>query len=84
MTRTTILRNEFVEVVRTEDGISWYDLTDKYNGYCGFTQAKRGLEKATSYISGLASGVKSRVKMGEITKLLAQFNLKPHTYCSVD
>ena len=84
MVNKLLLRNEFVEVVQTEDGISWFDLADKYNGYCGFTQNKRGIDKAITYITGLAPKVQSRVKMGDITKLLAQFKLKPHTYCSVD
>ena len=80
----TILTNEFVKVVRTEEGISWFDLTDKWNGFSGFTQNTRNLPKAEAYLRGLAIGVKSRVKMGDITGCMASLNLKPHTYCAMD
>jgi hypothetical protein len=79
-----ILKNEFVQVIRTEDGLSWFDLTDKWNGYSGYTKAKRGIDRAEQYLSGLAPRTKSGIRMGDVTALFTQLNLKPHTYCSID
>lgn len=84
MERKTILLNEYVKVVRTDDGFSFYDLTDKCNGYSGYTKGKIGIEKTEKYIIGLAPVVKSKVKMGDIVGLMTTMNLKPHTYCAVD
>lgn len=60
------------------------DQPDWQNGYAGFTQNKRGLQKAEDYIKGLAPTVKSRVTMSDIVKLTTTLGLKPHTYCSID
>lgn len=80
----TILQNEFVTVIRTDDGLSFRDLTDHYNGYAGFTQAKRGLAKVEAFITALPTETRAKVRMGDVVKLCAQFKLKPHTYCSID
>ena len=80
----TLINNTFVRVERTEDGISFFDLTDKWNGTAGYTKGKRGLDRAAKYLAGLAPTVKSNVRMGDVTDFLAHMNLKPHTYCSMD
>ena len=81
-----IFQNEFVSVVKTGDGFSWYDLTDHYNGFTGFTQAKRGLAKGEEAIKALSTDkvLASGVKMGTITTIFSDLKLKPHTYCSVN
>jgi hypothetical protein len=79
-----LIANEFVRVVRTKDGINYYDLQDKWNGTSGYTKGKRGLDKATTYLASLPSNVKENVTMGEITSFLRAMNLKPRTYCSID
>ncbi len=84
MDHKTILLNEYVSVIRFNDSISWSDLTDKWNDYRGFTRNKRGLDKAQAYLEGLAPEVKKRVRMGDITGLMASMKLKPHTFCGMD
>ena len=66
--------------------INWYDLKDNYNDFKGFTRNKRNLYKASVFLKQLAQDerVKDDLTMGDITKLMDKFNLKPHTYCGMD
>ena len=82
----TILQNEFVSVSADESGINFYDLTDKWNDYKGFTRNKRGLKKATEFLKQIANDerLKDDVKMGDIVDILDKFKLRPHTYCGMD
>lgn len=86
-----IFKNELVEVERRDDKICWYDLTDHLNDFKGFTQNKRYLDKATELIGRIANGSrafenkkKEDVNMGDITHILQELKLKPHTYCGMD
>lgn len=84
METETLIRNERIHAFSTGDGISFVDLKDQYNDYRGFTRNTRGLPKAIAYIKGLAPAVKNTIGMGDMVKLLTEFNLKPHTYCGMD
>ena len=82
----TIFKNSNVRVAKTATGLSWFDLTDNYNDFKGFTQAKRGLDKAVATIEKLAQdeNLKEGVRMGTITEILDSLKMKPHTYCGMD
>jgi len=81
-----ILENEYVSVRRNESDISYYDKTDKYNDFKGFTRNIRGLDKATKFLQQVAQDerLKDDIKMGDITTILTNAKLRPHTYCGVD
>ena len=82
----TIFRNNKVRVIQTENGLVWYDLEDKYNDFTGYTQNVRGLKKATAFIIQLSKDerLKHDLKMGDVTKIMEKFKLKPHIYCGMD
>jgi hypothetical protein len=88
MNKEILLKNEHVSVVYDIPNlcIQWFDLKDVYNDFRGFTQNKRNLYKASVYIKQLAQDerLKDDIKMGDITKILSDFKLKPHTYCGMD
>jgi hypothetical protein len=66
--------------------IKWIDKRDKYNDFTGFTRNKRGLKKASAFIEHLATveDLKDNITMGDITRIMEKFSLKPHTYCAMD
>ena len=84
----TIFKNEFVSVVYDVPNlcINWFDLKDHYNEFRGFTQNKRNLYKAGVFIKQLAQDerLKDDIKMGDITTILSNFKMRPHTYCGND
>jgi hypothetical protein len=86
MNTETLLKNEYVSIVRNDTDITFYDLKDVWNDYKGFTQNKRGLNKATAFIKQIAQDerLKDDIKMGDVVTILEKFNLKPHTYCGMD
>lgn len=86
MENITILKNDNVRVVRNASDITWYDLKDEYNDFKGFTSNISNLAKATVFIEQLAKDerIAHDLTMGDITRLMDKFNLKPHTYCGMD
>jgi hypothetical protein len=84
----TILKNENVSVIYDVPNLCfhWHDLKDKYNDFQGFTRNKRNLYQASVFIKQLAQDerLKDDLKMGDITKIMSDFKLKPHTYCGMD
>jgi len=57
------------------------DLTDKYNGTAGYTNNKRGHEKA---FKAIQSNFNDETSFWKVIDTLNEFNLRPHSYCSVD
>jgi hypothetical protein len=84
-----IFENDKVRVARRSGNsncIVWYDLTDKYNDFKGFTQNKRGVDKAEAVINQLNQSVEmgKLATMGSITDTLDSLGMKPHTFCGMD
>ena len=66
--------------------IQWYDNTDHYNDFKGFTRNVRDIKEAVAFVKhlGTVEELKDDLTMGDITEVMCKFNLKPHTYCGMD
>jgi len=81
----TIFENSNVSVSFDGEVIRWNDLKDKHNDYKGFTQNKRGIKKAVEFIKQHQEILKcSDFRMGDVTQLMTEHKLNPHTYCGMD
>lgn len=86
MNNKTIFKNDYVSVEENKDDISFFDLTDKYNDFKGFTRNKRSLNKAVEFFGVLSKDERLRydIKMFDVVTILEKFKLKPRTYCGMD
>lgn len=82
-----IFENDFVRIVAREKSISFYDKTDQYNDYRGFTQNVRGIEKVKEMIKNQIQTIHAEVEkitFEMIRDFLDSKKLNTHCYYGMD
>lgn len=77
------LTNEYCSISfdEAEKSISGSDSTDSYNLPCFYTKNKRSIKKAWD---DLTKKFTAKTKMYDAVHILNEYNLRCHTYCSMD